>query len=60
MSFLKILTASYALEGFIVVLEGGLVDNRFLAVSVEWARVFLSTVTRGLLLGSQNCSIVGV
>ena len=41
-------------------IEGGFVDNRFLAVSVEWARVFLSTVARGLLLRSQNLSIVGL
>ena len=60
MSFLEIFTASYVLEGLVVVMEGALVDNRFLAVSVEWARVFPSTVARGLLLRSQNLSIVGL
>ena len=59
-SFLKIFTATYVLEGLVVVVEGGLIDDRFLAVSVEWARVFLSTVAWGLLLGSQNLSIVGL
>ena len=48
MAFFEVLTTPNVLEDFVVVVEGSFVDDGFLAVSLERARVFLSAVARFL------------